>query len=80
MAFKQRLADLMRPTTLEQLVGQEHLLAPGRPLYQIITEHLSVSLLLWGPPGSGKTTLAYVMSQTLQLPFEKFNASIQNKS
>lgn len=80
MAFKQPLADLMRPTTLEQMVGQEHLLAPGRPLYQIITEHLSVSLLLWGPPGSGKTTLAYVMSQTLQLPFEKFNASIQNKS
>lgn len=35
---------------------------------------------MWGPPGSGKTTLAYVMSQTLQLPFEKFNASIQNKS
>lgn len=46
MAFKQPLADLMRPTTLEQMVGQEHLLAPGRPLYQIITEHLSVSLLL----------------------------------
>ena len=80
MAFKQPLADLMRPTTLEHMVGQERLLAPGRPLYQTITEHLSVSLLLWGPPGSGKTTLAYVMSQTLQLPFEKFNASIQNKS
>ncbi|MCH3904990.1 MAG: replication-associated recombination protein A [Lactobacillus sp.] len=80
MPFKQPLADLMRPTSLEEMVGQEHLLAPGRPLYQIIKEHLSVSLLLWGPPGSGKTTLAYVMSQTLQLPFEKFNASIQNKS
>lgn len=80
MTFKQPLADLMRPASLEQMVGQEHLLAPGRPLYQIIKEHLAVSLLLWGPPGSGKTTLAYVMSKTLQLPFEKFNASIQNKS
>lgn len=80
MGFKQPLADLMRPVSLDQMVGQQHLLAPGRPLYQIITEHLSVSLLLWGPPGSGKTTFAYVMSRTLQLPFEKFNASIQNKS
>ena len=53
---------------------------PGTATVQIIKEHLSVSLLLWGPPGSGTTTLAYVMSQTLQLPFEKFNASIQNKS
>ena len=80
MAFKQPLADVMRPTSLEQMVGQRQLLSPGRPLYQIITKHLAVSLLLWGPPGSGKTTLAYVMSKTLQLPFEKFNASIQNKS
>lgn len=80
MAFKQPLADVMRPTSLEQMVGQKQLLGPGRPLYQIITQHLSVSLLLWGPPGSGKTTLAYVMSKTLELPFEKFNASIQNKS
>lgn len=80
MAFKQPLADVMRPTSLEQMVGQKQLFSPGRPLYQIITKHLAVSLLLWGPPGSGKTTLAYVMSKTLQLPFEKFNASIQNKS
>lgn len=80
MAFKQPLADLMRPKTLNEMVGQRHLLTPGKSLYQIIKEHIPLSLLLWGPPGCGKTTLAYVMSQTLQLPFEKFNASIQNKS
>lgn len=80
MSFKQPLADLMRPKTLDEMVGQKHLLAKGKPLYQIISQHIPISLLLWGPPGCGKTTLAYVMSQTLQLPFEKFNASIQNKS
>lgn len=77
--FRQPLADLMRPSTLEGMVGQRHLLAPGRPLYEIITRHIPISLLLWGPPGCGKTTLAYVMSRTLNVPFEEFNASIQNK-
>lgn len=70
----------MRPEKLADMVGQQHLLAKGQPLYQIINEHIPISLLLWGPPGCGKTTLAYVMSKTLKLPFEKFNASIQNKS
>ena len=42
MAFKQPLADVMRPTSLEQMVGQKQLLGPGRPLYQIITQHLSL--------------------------------------
>lgn len=80
MAIKKPLADLMRPQTLDQMVGQRHLLAKGRPLYQIITKHIPMSLLLWGPPGTGKTTLAHVMSNTLQIPFEKFNASIENKA
>lgn len=79
-SIKQPLADLMRPQTLKQMVGQEHLLAPGKPLYQIIEQHIPMSLLLWGPPGCGKTTFAHVMSNTLQTPFEKFNASIENKA
>lgn len=70
----------MRPQNLDQMIGQEHLLKPGKPLYQIITQHIPISLLLWGPPGCGKTTFAHVMSQTLQVPFEAFNASIQNKA
>lgn len=80
MAIKKPLADLMRPQTLDQIVGQRHLLAPGKPLYEIITKHISISLLLWGPPGTGKTTFAQVMSNTLQIPFEKFNASYENKA
>lgn len=80
MTVQQPLADHMRPQTLNQMVGQRHLLAPGQPLYQIITQHIPISLLLWGPPGTGKTTFAHVMSKTLQVPFEAFNASIQNKS
>lgn len=60
----------MRPQTLDQMIGQEHLLKPGKPLYQIITKQIPISLLLWGPPGCGKTTFAHVMSKTLQVPFK----------
>lgn len=61
----QPLADKMRPQTLDQMVGQEHLIGPSKPLYQIITQHIPINLLLWGPPGTGKTTFAHVMSKTL---------------
>lgn len=80
MPIRQPLADQMRPHTLDQLVGQRHLLAPGKPLYQIITRHIPMSLILWGPPGCGKSSLAFVMSKTLNVPFETFNASIENKA
>lgn len=80
MTIRRPLADLMRPSSLDQLVGQRHLLAPGRPLYQIIARHIPMSLILWGPPGCGKSSLAYVMSKTLRVPFETFNASIENKA
>lgn len=80
MSIQQPLADRMRPETLDQIVGQKHLLSPGQPLYQIIKQHLPISLLLWGPPGCGKSTYAYVLSKTLKMPFEKYNASIQTKA
>ena len=68
------LADRMRPQTLEEYVGQEHILAPGKPLRtQIESGHLT-SLILWGPPGSGKTTLASLMAQTSQADFIPFSA------
>ncbi|MFL6466185.1 MAG: replication-associated recombination protein A [Bryobacteraceae bacterium] len=68
------LADRMRPQTLDEYVGQEHILAPGKPLRaQIESGHLT-SLILWGPPGSGKTTLASLMAQTSRADFIPFSA------
>ncbi|ANK59438.1 recombinase RarA [Loigolactobacillus backii] len=76
----QPLADAMRPQTLEQMVGQQQLLNVGQPLRQIIDKKIAISLILWGPPGTGKSTLAYVIAKTLSLPFEQFNASTENKA
>lgn len=80
MVIKQPLADKMRPDDLDKIVGQQHLLGQGKPLREIVNAKIAISLILWGPPGVGKSTLAYVMASQLQLPFEKFNASIHNKS
>jgi len=56
------LADRMRPQKLEDLVGQSHLLAPDKPLYQAISAGKLHSMILWGPPGTGKTTLARMIA------------------
>ena len=56
------LADRMRPRVLEEFVGQAHLLAPGKPLYEAIRSGRLHSLILWGPPGTGKTTLARLIA------------------
>ena len=57
------LADRMRPRRLEEFVGQAHVLAPGKPLYEAIASGQLHSLILWGPPGSGKTTLARLIAE-----------------
>jgi putative ATPase len=68
------LADRMRPQSLNEFVGQEHILGPGKPLrIQIESGHLT-SLILWGPPGSGKTTLAALMAQHSHSDFISFSA------
>jgi putative ATPase len=68
------LAERMRPRSLDEVVGQEALLAPGRLLAQAIGGDRLPSLILWGPPGSGKTTLAHVVSQLTKSEFVPFSA------
>jgi putative ATPase len=68
------LAERMRPQTLAEYVGQEHILGPGKPLRtQVDTGHLT-SMILWGPPGSGKTTLATVIARQTSADFVPFSA------
>src|SRR6185436_14241529 len=68
------LADRMRPRTLEELVGQTHLIGPGRLLRDMIEGQRLHSLILWGPPGCGKTTLALLIAHTTQAHFAHFSA------
>ena len=68
------LADRMRPRTLDELVGQPHLVGPGRLLAHAIGSDHVPSMILWGPPGSGKTTLARVVSRTTRSVFVPFSA------
>jgi putative ATPase len=68
------LADRMRPTSLEEFLGQEHLLAEGKPLRESIKRGDVGSLVFWGPPGSGKTTLARLIANYTDRHFEPFSA------
>lgn len=68
------LAERMRPTTLDQYVGQRHLVGEGAVLRRMIDSGNMSSIILWGPPGVGKTTLANIISQRLQRPFYTLSA------
>ncbi len=68
------LAVRMRPATLEEVVGQDHLLAPGSPLRRLIEGGAAASVILYGPPGTGKTTLARLVSQATGRRFEAMSA------
>ncbi|MBW2148986.1 MAG: replication-associated recombination protein A [Deltaproteobacteria bacterium] len=68
------LAARMRPASLEEFVGQEHILGPGSLLRRAIQEDRLTSMILWGPPGSGKTTLARLVAETTRSHFVSFSA------
>jgi putative ATPase len=68
------LADRLRPGHISEIVGQLHLLGPGKPLARAIADDRVPSMILWGPPGSGKTTLARVLSRTTRSEFVPFSA------
>jgi putative ATPase len=68
------LAERVRPQSLEQYIGQEHLTAPGAPLYESIMRKNIPSIIFWGPPGVGKTTLARIIGHTLGLQYYQLSA------
>jgi putative ATPase len=68
------LADRMRPRTLDEFVGQEHLVAPGKPLRTQIERDDTGSLIFWGPPGTGKTTLAQIIARMTKAEFVEYSA------
>lgn len=73
------LAERMRPQTLEDVIGQSHLLADGEILRQIVRKKQPVSLILWGPPGSGKTTLARIIANEVDAEFIELSAVTSGK-
>src|SRR6188508_2162613 len=68
------LAERMRPRSFDEFVGQADLLAPGKPLREAIERDLLQSIILWGPPGTGKTTLARIIADTTKARFVSFSA------
>ena len=71
---KRPLAERMRPKTMDEFVGQEHILGPGKPLRMQIERDQLSSLILWGPPGVGKTTLAQLIARITKCDFVPFSA------
>src|ERR687889_117136 len=68
------LAERMRPRSLDEVLGQDEILAPGRPLREAIERDLLQSIILWGPPGTGKTTLARIIADMTKAYFVPFSA------
>lgn len=69
------LADRLRPQTLDEVVGQQHLLGPEAPIGRMVSEQRLVSMVLWGPPGCGKTTIARLLAERTGLVFEQLSAT-----
>jgi putative ATPase len=74
IASRAPLAARMRPSTLDDVVGQDHLVGPAGPLRRLIESDRLASIILWGPPGTGKTTLAELVASTTKKNFERLSA------
>lgn len=70
----QPLAALLRPQKLSEYIGQEHLVGVGKPIQKMLEQRRVSSMILWGPPGSGKTTLAHIIANNIDANFEFFSA------
>jgi putative ATPase len=68
------LAERLRPATLDRIYGQDHILGPGKFISELLEKNKLVSIIFWGPPGSGKTTLAAVLARHFDYPCEFFSA------
>ena len=71
---QQPLADRIRPQSLNDFVGQAHLVGEGKPIRQMIENHRLHSMILWGPPGVGKTTLARIIASETGMRFQALSA------
>ena len=79
MSIIRPLAHRMRPTKIDEVIGQKHLLGSGKPLFKMIENGRLSSLILFGPPGIGKTTIANAIAGTLQIPFAALNGVAAGK-
>ena len=68
------LAERVRPKTLHDFIGQEHLVGPGKVLEQMVHSRKAHSIIFWGPPGVGKTTLAQIIAHSIDIPFFTLSA------
>ena len=77
--YREPLAERMRPQTLDEVIGQTHLLGDAEILRQIVAKKQPVSLILWGPPGTGKTTLARIIAREVEAEFVELSAVTSGK-
>ena len=73
------LAYRMRPKNINDIIGQEHLVSEGKVIYRMVKANKLASMILFGPPGTGKTSMAYALANSLNLSFRQLNAVIDKK-